>query len=236
MSSWVSRGRKGVVLFFAARLDKLKHVPQRAGRKPSALSCQLPALPGKENKSTVIQFLIALCLCLATSACVKPKELPVFGDIPEFQLTAQTGQLFDSKTLDGHVWVADFIYTTCTGPCPMMSTQMRQLQNSTAEIPEVMLVSITVDPAHDTPPVLAEYAGHFKQDRSRWFFLTGEQATLNDLGVHAFKLNSVDGSLTHSTRFVLVDRKRRIRGFYAYGEDGFMPQLLHDVRQLDAER
>jgi protein SCO1/2 len=184
----------------------------------------------------VPQFLVALSLCLATSACIKPKELPVFGDIPEFQLTAQTGQPFDSKTLDGHVWVADFIYTTCTGPCPMMTTHMRQLQNSTAEIPEVMLVSITVDPAHDTPAVLAEYAGHFKQDPARWFFLTGEQAMLNDLGVHAFKLNSVDGSLTHSTRFVLIDRKRRIRGFYTYGEDGFMPQLLHDVRQLDAER
>jgi protein SCO1/2 len=213
------------------RLDKLKHVPQFAARKLSAESFQRSAF-----ERPVIQFLVALYLCLATSACIKPKELPVYGDIPQFQLTAQTGQPFDSKVLDGHVWVADFIYTTCTGPCPMMTTQMRQLQNSTAEIPEVRLVSITVDPAHDTPAVLAQYAGHFKQDPARWFFLTGDQATLNDLGVHAFKLNSVDGSLTHSTRFVLVDRQRRIRGFYSYGEDGFMPQLLHDVRQLDAER
>ena len=82
---------------------------------------------------------------------------------------------------------------------------------------------------------LAEYARHFKQDPSRWFFLTGEMDKLNDLGVRGFKLNSVDGSLTHSTRFVLVDRKRRIRGFYTSGEDAFMPQLLHDVRQLEAE-
>ena len=173
-----------------------------------------------------------LVLALLMGACIKPKDLPVFGDVPEFQLTAQTGQPFDSKALDGHVWVADFIYTTCTGPCPMMTTHMRQLQNSTAEIPDVLLVSITVDPAHDTPPVLTEYARHFKQDPSRWFFLTGDMGKLNDLGVRAFKLNSVDGSLTHSTRFVLVDRRRRIRGFYTYGEDGFMPQLLHDVRQL----
>jgi protein SCO1 len=110
------------------------------------------------------------------------------------------------------------------------------LQNSTLEIPDVLLVSITVDPAHDTPAVLAEYAGHFKQDPSRWFFLTGAQEQLNDLGVHAFKLNSVDGSLTHSSRFVLVDRRRRIRGFYTYSEDGFMPQLMHDVRQLEGEK
>ena len=179
---------------------------------------------------------VVLALALAMGACVKPKELPVMGDIPEFQLTAQTGQPFDSKVLDGRVWVADFIYTTCTGPCPMMTTHMRQLQNSTMETPDVLMVSFTVDPAHDTPPVLTEYARHFKQDPARWFFLTGDMAKLNDLGVHAFKLNSVDGSLIHSTRFVLVDRARRIRGFYSSDEDGFMPQLLHDVRQLEGER
>jgi len=181
------------------------------------------------------ELLVVVC-ALAMGACIKPKALPMYGDIPEFQLTAQTGQPFDSKKLNGHVWVADFIYTTCNGPCPMMTTRMRQLQSSTEEIPDVLLVSLTVDPAHDTPPVLAEYAAHFKQDPARWFFLTGEQEKLNDLGVHAFKLNSVDGSLTHSSRFVLVDQKRRIRGFYTYGEDGFMPQLLHDVRQLEKER
>jgi protein SCO1/2 len=158
------------------------------------------------------------------------------GQIPPFQLVSQTGQPFDSKALDGHVWVADFIFTTCTGPCPLMSAQMRQLQNSTAETPDVLLVSMTVDPAHDTPPVLADYARHFRQDPSRWFFLTGDIDKLNDLGVHAFKLNSVDGSLTHSTRFVLVDRRRQIRGFYTYGEDTFMRNLLHDVRQLEQER
>ena len=176
-------------------------------------------------------LLIALAALL--SACVKPKELEVYGVIPQFQLTAQTGQPFDSKVLDGHVWVADFIYTTCPGPCPMMTTHMRQLQNSTAETPDVFMVSFTVDPEHDTPPVLTEYAAHFKVDPSRWFFLTGEKEKLNDLGVRAFKLNCVDGSLTHSTRFVLMDRKRQIRGFYASDEDTFMPQLVHDIRQLE---
>ena len=173
---------------------------------------------------------------LVLVSCIRPSPLPVMGEIPPFQLVSQTGQPFDSASLDGHVWVADFIFTTCTGPCPMMSAQMRQLQNSTAEIPNVLLVSMTVDPLHDTPPVLAAYAAHFRQDPSRWFFLTGSIDKLNDLGVHAFKLNSVDGSLTHSTRFVLVDRRRRIRGFYTYGEDTFMRHLLHDVRQLEQER
>ena len=175
------------------------------------------------------------CALLLLSSCVRPSPLAVLGQVPEFQLTSQTGQPFDGKTLDGHIWVADFIYTTCTGPCPLMSAHMRQVQNSTAEMPDIRLVSITVDPVRDTPPVLAEYAKHFKQDPARWFFLTGDQARLNDLGVNGFKLNSVDGSLTHSTRFVLVDRRRRIRGYYIAGEDGFMPKLLHDIRQLERE-
>ena len=61
-------------------------------------------------------------------SCLKPKPLEVLGTIPQFLLTAQDGQPFDSKWLDGHIWVADFIYTTCDGPCPMMSSQMRRIQ------------------------------------------------------------------------------------------------------------
>lgn len=179
---------------------------------------------------------LVLLTAVLLAACAGPKPLPVLGQVPQFQLTAQTGQPFDSQSLDGHIWVADFIYTTCPGPCPMMSSQMRHVQLSTAETPNVRLVSFTVDPGHDTPPVLAEYAKHFTADPARWHFLTGEPRRLTDLGLHAFKLNSVDGSLTHSTRFVLVDGARRIRGYYLSSDDGFMPHLLHDIRQLEREK
>jgi protein SCO1/2 len=178
--------------------------------------------------------LLASLLLLAGCADVKP--LPILGQVPEFQLTQQTDQPFDSRTLDGHIWVADFIYTTCDGPCPMMSHQMRGIQNSTSATPNLKLVSFTVDPAHDTPPVLAKYATHFKADPNRWYFLTGEMERLNQLGVNGFRLNSVDGSLSHSTRFVLVDGKRRIRGFYLSSDDGFPQKLLHDIRQLQTGR
>ena len=176
--------------------------------------------------------LLAGLLC----GCGRPQPLDVLGTVPEFELVSQTGQPFDGRSLDGHVWVADFIYTACTGPCPMMSARMRQVQESTSGLPDVRLVSITVDPAHDTPAVLAEYAKSFKQDPARWFFLTGDQTGLDRLGAGGLKLNSVDGSLSHSTRFVLVDRRRRIRGYYITGEEGFMPRLLSDIRQLERER
>jgi protein SCO1/2 len=174
---------------------------------------------------------IALGL-LSLVACGPGKPLPFLGTVPQFQLTAQTGQPFDSHSLDGHIWVANFIYTTCPGPCPMMSHQMLGIQKSTQGTPEVKLISFTVDPTHDTPPVLAEYARHFQTDPSRWSFLTGDMARLNDLGLNAFKLNAVDGALDHSTRFALVDGRRRIRGHYLSSDDDFPRQLLADIRLL----
>ena len=173
---------------------------------------------------------------LVLGGCMKPKPLQVMGELPSFQLVSSDGQPFDSKSLLGHIWVADFIYTTCDGPCPMMSAHMRRVQDQTApEMPDVRLVSITVDPDHDTPAALATYSHHFKCDPSRWFFLTGTKEKLTDVGL-AFKLQTVDGSLTHSTRFVLVDRHMKIRGYYTIGEDNFQPQLMHDIRQLEADR
>jgi protein SCO1/2 len=177
-----------------------------------------------------LSFAVALSLMMLLAACVQPKPLPILGQVPPFELIAQNGEPFSSQALNGHIWVADFIYTTCNGPCPMMSSRMRRVQISTAKTPDVTLVSFTVDPEHDTPPVLAEYARHFTADPVRWHFLTGEPRRLNDLGLNTFKLNTVDGSLIHSTRFVLVDGARRIRGYYLD-----TPELLHEIRQLERE-
>ena len=185
-------------------------------------------------RSIAIAVLTVGAILLA--GCVKPKPLAIMGEVPHFQLVSSSGQPFDSSALAGNIWVADFVYTTCTGPCPMMSAQMRQLQDRTApEMSDVKLVSLTVDPDHDTPAVLDAYSHHFKCNPARWFFLTGTKENLTDVGM-AFKLQTIDGSLTHSTRFVLVDRHMRIRGYYTTGEDGFMPQLLHDIRQLEADK
>lgn len=175
-------------------------------------------------------------LAMVLVACAGPKPLQVFGEVPQFDLILQTGQPFDSRSLDGHIWIANFIYTNCDGPCPMMSHQMRGLQASTESTPDLKLVSFTVDPVRDTPAVLAKYAQFFKADTSRWFFLTGDMARLNELGLKAFKLSGVDGSLSHSTRFVLVDGHRRIRGFYLSSDDDFKTHLLHDLHQLQREK
>jgi protein SCO1 len=177
-----------------------------------------------------------LTLCVFFAACAPKTPLPVLGEAPPFQLTSQSGESFERKALDGHVWVADFIFTTCPGPCPRMSSQMREIQSATAATPDVKLVSFTVDPAHDTPEVLAAYGKHFLAQPGRWYFLTGPQNQLDEIGRSGFKLNAVDGSPDHSTRFVLIDRAARIRGYYASSDDGFLSRLLRDLRQLEREK
>jgi len=111
---------------------------------------------------------------------------------------------------------------------------MNRIQGSTAGLRNVKLVSFTVDPEHDTPRVLAAYGKHFNADPARWFLLTGARAALNDLGMNAFHLNSVDGSLIHSTRFALIDRRGRIRGYYSSQEDDFLKKILGDLHRLEA--
>jgi len=175
-------------------------------------------------------------LCFGLAGCRPEAPLQVYWQLPDFQLTSQTGQAFDRKSLDGNIWVADFIYTTCTGPCPRMSAQMRGVQSAVANMPDVKLVSFTVDPQHDTPQALAAYATRYHATPGRWFFLTGSQAALEQLCRNGFKLGDVDGSLVHSTRFVLIDRHSRIRGFYTTSDDSAASRLLHDIRTLRAEK
>lgn len=177
-------------------------------------------------------MLIAL-LCLA--GCAPHRKLDFYGQVPDFQLTSQDGETFSGRSLKGHVWVADFIYTTCPGPCPRMTSQMSALQKATASTPDIRLVSFTVDPAHDTPPALAAYASKNHANPARWTFLTGKQEALQALSRDAFHLSDVDSSMNHSTRFVLVDQKGRIRGYYGTMTGDPVAQLAADARQLREE-
>ena len=109
-----------------------------------------------------MRYNLLILACLSLAACSQ-KPLPLIGDVPRFQLTDQLGRNFDSSALNGHVWVADFIFTNCEGPCPRMSSHMKALQGKTDS--GVKLISFTVDPARDTPPVLADYAKKFEEDQ-----------------------------------------------------------------------
>jgi protein SCO1/2 len=174
-----------------------------------------------------------LLALLVLAGCAPEKPLKIYGDVPDFELTDQTGRKFDSKVLFGHVWVVDFIYTSCQGPCPRMSSHMHAVQAATG--PSVRMVSFTVDPDTDTPPVLATYAKKFAADETRWSFLTGSKDTLNLLGRDAFHLGSVGNGIDHSTRFVLVDRKGRIRGYYGIADGNPVSKIAKDAARLETE-
>jgi protein SCO1/2 len=99
----------------------------------------------------------------------------------------------------------------------------------------VRLVSFTVDPDRDTPLVLNEYGKHFGADSARWALLTGDKETLNALDRDAFKLGTIGAGMDHSTRFVLVDRKGQIRGYYGIAEGDPVARIAKDAGRLEKE-
>src|SRR5579864_593640 len=106
-----------------------------------------------------MKFVVVTAVVLSLTACIRHAgPLPVYYDVPSFDLVAQDSQPFHSAVLAGKIWVADFIYTTCPGPCPRMTSQMHEVQDAIAKMPDVKLVSLMVDPSSDTQLVLADDA------------------------------------------------------------------------------
>ena len=183
-----------------------------------------------------MKFFSCLAALVVLSGCLrKPEPLPVYGQIAPFELTSESGQPFSRRDLEGKIWVADFVFTSCSGPCPRMSSLMQQVQQASSAMPEVRLVSFTVDPERDTPAALAAYAARYRAQPERWRFLTGSREMLNRLMRNDFMLGNVDSNLTHSTRLVLVDRQSRIRGYYGTSEDSPVSQLVRDIKRILAE-
>lgn len=161
-----------------------------------------------------------------------------FGQVPPFELTDQNGEPFGSPQLLGKIWVADFVYTTCPGPCPMISSRLSETQQPLRDT-DVKLVSFTVDPAHDTPAVLRDYAAKLNARPGRWEFLTGEKATIYKLSRDGFKLGAGennDGQPIHSTRIILIDRRNTIRAYYEATDADAVTRLLADVEHLRHEQ
>jgi len=186
----------------------------------------------------------------------RPGEaLDVFGNVTDFSLIERSGRQVGLLDLAGKVWITNFIYTHCPDTCPLQTAQMAKLQADFAEEKALRLVSITVDPERDTVLVLSQYAKRYGADPERWLFLTGEKSTIYRLALEGFRLSVVDpaegvkswffGPITvlahhgemgkqfiHSSRFVLVDRQARIRGYYQSAEEDALQRLRRDVRIL----
>lgn len=202
-------------------------------------------------RATLWGLLAACLLAVAVGALFGRRwaglegEAPApLGALPAFRLTGSDGRTVSLGDLAGRPWVADLIFTRCGGTCPRLTSAMRRLGPELA--PRVRRVSISVDPAHDTPEVLARYAATFGITDPDWLFLTGPREEVLRLCREGFRLavddapapgtTSAEEPILHSTRFVLVDARGRVRGYYdGLSEEG-LRALVQDAWAVGRER
>lgn len=192
--------------------------------------------------------LVSAGLCLA--AALRPSPAPSraghdLSDNPfllgDFQLTERSGQTISEADLAGRAWVASFVFTHCPLSCPRITGVMKGLQAKLADT-SVQLVSISVDPEHDTPAVLTDYAKTFGADPDRWWFLTGSKATVKSLVVDRFKLGMEEAgpadqaagaeAIAHSDRLALVAPGNKVIGYFETTSREALDALVARAKEL----
>jgi protein SCO1 len=187
-------------------------------------------------------------LSLAELKQERHQRPPVIGAVADFTLTNQDGKVTTLADLTNHVWVADIIFTRCAASCPIMSTQMKSLQDALPPGSGVRLVSLTCNPSYDSPPILKQYGERYGADFQHWTFLTGTAKELSGLATGSLKLGMTPvppeerttptDFFIHSTIFVVVDKQARLRGIFQTEGQGVdwatvKPQILATVKQLE---
>lgn len=162
---------------------------------------------------------------------VSRAQLPVYGEVIDFSLTAHNGAAFSLADMHGKISIVDFIFTSCPMACPRMSTEMSELYHQFADASDVQFVSISVDPENDTLERLQQYAGGYGVTDNRWVFLRGPIEDVAVLSEKGFSLGA-EFPMNHSTKFVMVDPDGKIRGYYDSFEADEMAQLKTHLQQL----
>lgn len=163
--------------------------------------------------------------------------LPIGPTVPEFSLTERSGQPITRADFLGNVWIADFVFTRCSGPCPTLSARMQALQSALADAPGVKLVTFTLDPVNDTVAVLSDYAKRFHADPQRWWFVTGDnEEVVQKFVIEGLKQTVIppqgNDPLIHSQYLVIVDAAGRIRAAHDGLDVASKPLVIRDVRKL----
>jgi protein SCO1/2 len=190
------------------------------------------AIPGK----VIIIAMIVLLLISLTGAYIVHRAnrdrlaLPVLGKVPEFTFTERSGEPFGSDDLKGKITVMDFIFTRCPGVCPIMADKMSRLYELFSKHPQVQFVSVSVDPEYDSLHVLREYANDLGVTDNRWLFLWAPVDSVVALAEGGLKLPMGNLPAGHSSRFVLIDNKGQIRGYYDSDDNESQLLLQHHIR------
>ncbi len=165
---------------------------------------------------------------------IKPQQQiqALYGNVIDFSLLDENGQVFSREKLSNKIWVANFIFTRCKGQCPLLSLEMAALQERYQYKDDFDLASFSVDPEYDRPEMLKAYAARYKADTRHWHFLTGTQPQIDALLTKGFKIGSTENPNYHSTRLVLVDRMFCIRGYYDAEDPPSLKQLYTDINRV----
>lgn len=183
-------------------------------------------------------------LLMIVAMRLRPQPPPVFGTLPAFALTDQHEHAFSRDSMRGHIWIANFIFTSCNQSCPMLTEKMAGIQTRVRDGGiDAQLVSFSVDPETDTPARLLAYGTRYHADPARWYFVTGPLGDIQRVVVDGFKVLMGDVprprpvgfiDIVHGNQFVLVDRQSRIRGYFHADPDG-INELMTATRRLTRE-
>ena len=175
---------------------------------------------------------VLLVITYLTKESNSNSGLPVLGTIPEFYFTDSQDKIISRADLDGKVWVADFIFTTCNMACPVLTGNMNLVHKEFQNNDNVRIVSISVYPEYDTPEVLKKYASQYDANTNRWHFLTGPEENVQDVIKNGFKMGDYEDIIFHSEKFALVDQKGRLRGYYSGMQTEDVTRLKKDMKKL----
>lgn len=177
------------------------------------------------------------------------KRLPVFGEkvapngadikdtifyqVPDFRVVSQTGEMVTQHTFDNSIYIANFFFASCKDVCPAMNAKVETVYQKAKEYAEVKFISFTVDPEHDSVPVLAEYAKRFHADPRIWYFVTGSKEDLFRAAQgFLVPVSQEEGTIDHSQQLLLIDKDKRIRGSYDGLDEVEIKRLNEDLKVL----
>ena len=204
-------------------------------------------------------ILSAITCCLFASSC-NNTTLPIYGPkvstdvirydlkgtdsvdytIPAFQFTDQDGKLVDTNTVHNKIYVADFFFTSCPSICPKMMKEMDAVYEKYKNNKDVVILSYSIDPVRDSVPRLKSYEKKIGFESAKWHLLTGNKDSIYHLAdsylVSAAEDPDAPGGHIHSGNFILIDKHRRIRGYYDGTKDDKVEKLMDDMDVLLKEK
>jgi len=163
-----------------------------------------------------------------------------YQTIPAFKFVNQYGDSTGSKDLEGKIYVADFFFTSCPSICPIMQRNMLNVYNEFKNTPDFKIISFTIDPKHDTVPVLKSYADKLGISGNSWWLMLGARDSVYNLAAKSYLVavsedSTVAGGYMHQGYFVLIDKQKRVRGSYDGTDMKQVNQLIDDIKTLQAE-